>query len=156
MNKRMTFVGRLAMAVVLSVCFHRTAAAENGTVAASNVGVFDVDTLLLDYPLSAGQPMRTDQIARDSLSSMHLTQIRGAIESHRHLTHDENIWVIRGAGRLTIDGVKHKVSAGQVIHIPRGISHAFHNMGSKPTVVISVFSPGFDGKDRIYDNPPPR
>lgn len=119
-------------------------------------GLFDIDTLLLDHPLAADQVMRTDEIARDSLSSLHLTQIRGAIQSHKHLSHEENIWVIRGAGRLVVDGVKYKVSAGQVIHIPKGASHTFNNMGSKPAVVISVFAPAFDGKDRIYDNPPPR
>jgi mannose-6-phosphate isomerase-like protein (cupin superfamily) len=134
----------------------RGAAAEGGTAVTPGVGVFDVDSLLMDHSLAPDQPMRTDQISHDSLSSVHLTQIRGVVESHRHLGHDENIWVIRGAGRLVVDGVKYKVAAGQVIHIPKGISHSFHNMGSKPAVVISVFAPGFDGKDRIYDNPPPR
>ncbi|MBI5867754.1 MAG: cupin domain-containing protein [candidate division Zixibacteria bacterium] len=119
-------------------------------------GVYDIDTLLMDHPLAADQPTRTDEIKHDSLSSIHLTQIRGVIQSHRHLAHEENVWVIRGSGRLVVDGVKYKVAAGQVIHIPKGASHSFYNMGAKPAVVISVFAPGFDGKDRIYDNPPPR
>jgi len=156
MTRRMILPLRISMVVLLAACVRGTAGAESGAATASGVGVFDVDSLLMDYPLAADQPTRTDQIAHDSLSSVHLTQIRGAIESHRHLGHDENVWVIRGAGRLTVDGVKHKVAAGQVIHIPKGVSHSFHNMGSRPTVVISVFSPGFDGKDLIYDNPPPR
>lgn len=119
-------------------------------------GVYNIDSLLGEYPLPSEQQVRSDQIARDSLSSVQLTQVRGAVESHKHLSHDENIWVIRGAGRMIIEGVKYKVAAGQLIHIPRGTSHTFNNLGAAPCVVISVFSPGFDGKDRIYDNPAPR
>jgi len=156
MTKHMILLLRISMVVLLLAWVRGTMGAEGSPATAPGVGVFDVDSLLMDYPLATDQPMRTDQIAHDSLSSVHLTQIRGAIESHRHLGHDENVWVIRGAGRLIVNDVKHKVAAGQVIHIPKGVSHSFHNMGSRPAVVISVFSPGFDGKDRIYDNPPAR
>lgn len=156
MSRYTIFLLRILTMLLLVACVLGSAARASGPAAAPGVGIFDVDSLLMDYPLAPDQSMRTDQIAHDSLSSVHLTQIRGSIESHRHLSHDENVWVIRGAGRLTMDGVRHKVAAGQVIHIPKGVPHSFHNMGSHPTVVISIFSPGFDGKDRIYDNPPPR
>jgi len=155
MARYLLLLTRLPVWLLMVLCLCGTAAGGSAAVS-PGAGVFDVDSLLMENPLGADQPVRTDEISHDSLSSVHLTQIRGAIESHRHLNHDENVWVIRGAGRLVVDGVKHKVAAGQVIHIPRGISHSFHNMGAKPAVVISVFAPGFDGKDRIYDNPPPR
>lgn len=114
-------------------------------------GVFDIDSLLNEHQLVKGQDFRTDVIAWDSTSSVHLTQVESTVEMHHHVTHDENVWIIRGAGRLTLGDQKLKVKAGQVVHIPRGTSHAFHNLGSNPAVVISVFSPGFDGKDRIYE-----
>ena len=115
-------------------------------------GVYDIDSLLQEHPLAKGQASRSDVIAWDSSSSVHLTQVETAVESHHHAAHDENVWIIRGAGRLTMGDQKLKVKAGQVIHIPRGTSHAFNNMGSNPAVVISVFSPGFDSKDRIYED----
>jgi mannose-6-phosphate isomerase-like protein (cupin superfamily) len=155
MSKRANLGLKIAFILALVACspaFVNVAAAQT---APTSAGVFDVDSLLMAYPLAADQQLRSEQIAHDSLSSVQLTQIRGELESHRHLSHDENIWVIRGAGRLVLDGVKQKVTAGQMIHIPKGVSHSFHNMGSQPAVVISVFSPGFDGKDRIYDNPTP-
>ncbi len=114
--------------------------------------VYDIDSLLQAYPLDKGQPFRSDMIAWDSSSSVHLTQIDGGMESHHHAAHDETVWIIRGAGRLVLGEQKLKVKAGQMVRIPRGISHSFHNLGSNPAVVISVFSPGFDGKDRIYED----
>jgi mannose-6-phosphate isomerase-like protein (cupin superfamily) len=124
------------------------------TVGSTGAGVSDIDSLLAMYPLGDDQPFRSDVIAYDSASSMHLTQVQGVMESHRHLVHEENVWIIRGAGRLMLGGEKFRVKAGQVIHIPRNMPHTFHNLGSSPAVVISVFSPGFDGKDRVYDTTP--
>lgn len=114
-------------------------------------GVFNIDSLLTVYPLAADDEARSEEIAWDSVSSMHLTQVRGAVNSHHHVLHSENIWVVRGAGRLVLGDQKYRVMAGDVIHVPKGTSHSFHNLGAVPTVVISVFSPGFDGKDRVYD-----
>ena len=115
-------------------------------------GAYDIDSLLTEHQLIKGQAARTDVIAWDSTSSVHLTQIETSVEMHHHAKHDENVWIIRGAGRLTLGDQKMKVKAGQFIHIPRGTPHAFHNMGSNPAVVLSVFSPGFDCKDRIYED----
>lgn len=115
-------------------------------------GTYDIDSLLEAHQMVKGQAFRTDAIAWDSTSSVHLTQVESSVESHHHNSHDENVWIIRGAGRLTLGDKKLKVKAGQFVHIPRGTVHAFHNLGSNPAVVISVFSPGFDGKDRIYED----
>lgn len=121
--------------------------------AVSGPAVYNIDSLLEANQLVKGQPMRSDVIAWDSTSSVHLTQVETAVEAHHHNTHDENVWIIRGSGRLTLGEQKLKVKAGEFVHIPRGTVHAFHNLGSNPAVVISVFSPGFDSKDRTYEDP---
>jgi len=115
-------------------------------------GVFDVDSLLKVYPLGKDQASRSEEIAWDSVSSMHLIQIRDGVARHHHAYHSENFWVLRGAGRLVLAGRKYKVKAGDIVHVPKGTSHAFHNLGIVPAVIISVFSPGFDGKDRVFDD----
>jgi len=138
---------RFSFALILVLALAGAACAQT-----AGPGVYDIDSLLQEYSLAKGQASRSDVIAWDSTSSVHLTQVETAVESHHHNTHDENVWIIRGAGRLTMGDQKLKVKAGQVIHIPRGTSHAFHNMGSNPAVVISVFSPGFDSKDRVYED----
>ena len=120
------------------------------TATASGVAVADIDSLLTAYPLGE-DPWRTDVIAYDSASSIHLIQVGSLMESHRHQGHEENIWIVRGAGVLTVNGDKYRVKAGQVVHIPRNKVHAFRSLGSVAAVLVSVFSPGFDGKDQVYE-----
>lgn len=143
----MTRIHRFIIAGMALVCGLAASSAR-----AANPAVLNVDSLLSFYLLGDTQELRTDKIDGDSLSSVHLTQIRGGVEAQRHLNHQETVWVVRGAGRLTLDGEKYKVAAGTVVTIPPGTSHSFYNMGKIPAVVISVFSPGFDGKDRVYEN----
>jgi len=138
----------LAMAGLVGATPRVSAQTDKGPIPA----VYDIDSLLQQYPLDKGQEFRTDMIAWDSTSSVHLTQISGGMESQHHATHDETVWIIRGAGRLTLGEQKLKVKAGEFVRIPRGVSHSFHNLGSNPAVVINVYSPGFDGKDRIYED----
>ncbi len=140
----------LLLVILIAMTFTATAGAQS--TPAAGPGVYDIDSLLNEFQLAKGQPFRSDVIAWDSTSSVHLTQVETVVDMHHHVKHDENVWIIRGAGRLTLGDQKLKVKAGQFVHIPRGTSHAFHNLGSNPAVVISVFSPGFDGKDRIYED----
>lgn len=142
------FAAVLAFVVLLAGA--SAAWAQTGT---PGPGVYDIDSLLNEHQLVKGQAFRSDVIAWDSTSSVHLTQVETVVEMHHHAAHDENVWIVRGSGRLTLGDRKIKVKAGQMVHVPRGTPHAFHNMGSNPAVVISVFSPGFDGKDRIYTDP---
>jgi len=152
---RLRGVWRVAVLLWVALpLWYAGASAGTITVGSGGAGVSDVDSLLAMYPLDDNQPFRSDVIAYDSTSSMYLTQVQSAMESHRHLAHDENVWIIRGAGRLTLGGEKYRVKAGQVIHIPRNTPHAFHNLGSSPAVAVSVFSPGFDGKDTVSDPTP--
>ena len=116
-------------------------------------GVFNIDSLLEVYTLGEEQTVLSEEIAWDSISSLHLIQVRESVPAHHHARHSENFWVVRGAGQLTLAGRKYKIKAGDVVHVPQGTPHAFHNLGSVPAVIVSVFSPGYDGKDRVLDDP---
>jgi len=140
----------LAISFLGAIACVRVSAAETAKLTPT---VQNIDSLLSVYFLGDDQDFRSDMVASDSLSSVHLTQIRGALDSHRHVFHQETVWIIRGAGQLTLDGVKHKVAAGTLVTIPPDTPHSFYSLGKIPTVVISVFSPAFDGKDRVYENP---
>ncbi|MEW5702394.1 MAG: cupin domain-containing protein [Candidatus Zixiibacteriota bacterium] len=152
--RRQALCAAVVLSGVVSALLGSYSQAATVTVGSPGAAVVDIDSLLAMNPLGSDQPYRSDVIAWDSASSMHLTQVQGVMESHRHLNHEENVWIIRGAGRLTLGTEKIRVMAGQVIHIPRNTPHAFANLGSSPAVVISVFAPAFDGKDRVYDTTP--
>jgi mannose-6-phosphate isomerase-like protein (cupin superfamily) len=38
---------------------------------------------------------------------------------------------------------------GSVVFVPRGVAHAFTNAGPEPAVSYVVYSPPFDGTDRV-------
>ena len=97
-------------------------------------GVYSVDSLLDAYPIGKDEAMRSDEIGWDSLSSVHLIQIRDGVAMHHHAYHDVNVMIIRGAGRLILGTKKSKVKAGDIIHIPYGTPHSFHSLGSSPAV----------------------
>jgi len=139
----------LGAVIWVAVCF---GAPGNGAAQTHRPVVENIDSLLSIYYLTDDADSRSDKIADDSLQSVHLHQIRTGIESHKHARHAVTVWVIRGAGRLTIDGEERRVYAGTIVTIPPGTTHSFYSLGKKPAVLISVFSPAFDGKDRIYDN----
>ena len=119
---------------------------------AADPSILNIDSLLSVNLLGDTQELRSDKIEGDSLSSVHLVQVRGEIRAQSHLHHKQTVYLVRGAGRLTLGNQKYKVAAGEVITIPPGTPYSFYSMGKIPTVVISIFSPGFDGKDTVYEN----
>ena len=58
------------------------------------------------------------------------------------------IWSGRGRMRLGKETVI--VGEGSVLFIPRGTRHSFVPFGPDKAVALSIFSPAFDGKDRIF------
>lgn len=44
--------------------------------------------------------------------------------AHRHPHSEEVVYVVAGRGHVWIDGTRHPVSAGDVVHIPTGAAHA--------------------------------
>jgi quercetin dioxygenase-like cupin family protein len=63
------------------------------------------------------------------------------VAKHNHAASLEVIYILTGTGEFVLDGKKSNVKAGDVIHIPAGMNHAFHNTGSEPVDGIQVYSP---------------
>ncbi len=82
--------------------------------------------------------------------TLNLAQLNKVVKNHYHKDHDEVVYVIRGNGLVTIAGKDYRVSPGWAYLVPRGTFHRFVNLGPDASVVLSIFSPAFDGKDRIF------
>jgi quercetin dioxygenase-like cupin family protein len=52
---------------------------------------------------------------------------------HRHLAEDELLIVIAGRIELTLGGAWTPVPPGSVVFVPRGVAHAFRNVGDTPS-----------------------
>lgn len=80
-----------------------------------------------------------------------MVKIHTFVAPHKHLYHDEFFAVQKGSGTLLIKKDsqvnRHKVSAGTVFFIPKGVEHAYIP-DKDPTLGISVFSPQWKKMDR--------
>jgi quercetin dioxygenase-like cupin family protein len=113
-----------------------------------------LDKILADNPLPPGENIKVANLGRSQSASQHVVQIRDREVPHVHKVHDATVTMLRGEGYLILGKNRINLKAGDVVHIPRGVSHYFVNTASQPTVALAVYSPAFDGKDTYPVNLP--
>lgn len=90
------------------------------------------------------------KISSDSSSSTFAIWIKQKVKLHKHVYHTENVLIDKGFGEFQINDSIYKVAAGDWIVIPKNTWHGVV-VNSKSTMkVISVQSPEYFGKDRIF------
>lgn len=89
-------------------------------------------------------------LASDSLSSSFVIFIKKEVKKHKHATHTENVYILDGEGEILLGDKTFKVKKGDIIFIPMNTVHSLKVTSSIPVKVLSVQSPRFDGKDRIF------
>lgn len=104
---------------------------------------------------SIGQKTVSDNVYNkalfnDSLASSFVIVIKKGVKAHKHLQHSEHVAVLDGSGEMTLGEKKFEIKKGDVIFIPKNTVHAVKTTGKVPLKVLSVQSPNFDGKDRIF------
>ncbi|NNE07495.1 MAG: cupin domain-containing protein [Gemmatimonadetes bacterium] len=102
-----------------------------------------------DAPSDHGKPITALEIFRTPHSSGHALRVMTDVKPHYHESHEETVVVQSGGGVFDLGGVLHTLREGDVIVIPRKTVHSFSPGGGKPCTVLSIFTPPFDGKDRI-------
>jgi quercetin dioxygenase-like cupin family protein len=91
------------------------------------------------------------KIAEDDLHSTYIIWVKESVAEHYHASHTENIVVLEGKARMTLNDEEFTVKKGDFINIPEGTKHAVLEVIShKPLKVLSTQTPIFDGKDRIF------
>ncbi|MDH7500136.1 MAG: cupin domain-containing protein [candidate division NC10 bacterium] len=113
-------------------------------------GVIYLFEVLQKEKVDPGQAFRSTALLKGPNCSFHLGQLVTVVKSHYHQDRDEAVYLVRGNGLVTIAGKEYTVSPGYAYLVPKGTVHRFVNLGPDPAVVLSVFSPPFDGKDRIF------
>ena len=110
---------------------------------------FPLDELPAQVPLAEGQDFRVVELGRSEHTSHHVGAIRTAEPLHRHDRHDLLVVLVRGHGTQRVGDETRPVGEGSVLFVPRGAAHAFTNAGPDPAVAYLVYSPPFDGTDRV-------
>lgn len=73
-----------------------------------------------------------------------------SVKLHKHVFHTENIYVLGGKGEMIVGDQKFVIKKGDYFQIPKDTPHGLTVLSKKPMKVISVQSPEFHGKDRVF------
>ena len=73
----------------------------------------------------------------------------GRLSYQRHLQRAEHWFVLRGTGKLVLDGIESQVGPGVAIDIPLDTAHRIENPGTEPLVFIEVQHGSYFGEDNI-------
>ena len=108
-----------------------------------------LDALADRVQLADGSDFRAELVGRDEHQSHHVVAIRTGEVPHRHDEHDLLVILLRGHGEILIGLETQPVGAGSILYIPRHTRHAFTNRSDQPAIAYTVYTPAFDGKDRV-------
>ncbi|WDE13020.1 cupin domain-containing protein [Thalassomonas haliotis] len=89
-------------------------------------------------------------LGSDKHASEYLIFIKKRVAAHYHAGHTEIVYVLDGEGVMTLGEHKKQVKKGDYIRIPQGKIHAVEVTSKEPMKVLSVQTPEFKGKDRIF------
>ena len=68
---------------------------------------------------------------------------------HVHASEDEYWYVIEGTLRFRIGDELSEAPAGSFVFVPRGVPHAFQNIGTAPARILVIFTPS--GMEAFFD-----
>ena len=76
-----------------------------------------------------------EDVALDPAAWAHAVDIDGA-KPHYHKRSTELYYVLDGQGTVTLDGQRHEVRQGTIVHIPPGVVHGAH--GRMRVLVVGI------------------
>jgi mannose-6-phosphate isomerase-like protein (cupin superfamily) len=109
----------------------------------------DIDRLLAEHPLAPGENIGVIPLSRSTQATHALVQVHDREPLHYHADSDLTVFLLRGTGALHVGGRELPVRAGDVLHVPRGPTHAYINHGPEPGVALVVMSPPPGPRDRV-------
>ena len=91
------------------------------------------------------------QLFQDSVDcSSFLILIEKEVKKHKHLSHNEHVYVLEGRGKMFLGDESFSIRKGDLIFIPKNTFHSVKTTSKKPLKVISIQAPFFDGTDRVF------
>jgi mannose-6-phosphate isomerase-like protein (cupin superfamily) len=158
---------KFALLMILALCWASAVAwAASDTLDQSKTGstadpvdsfgtkftLVDINQFAKENPIDPMVGFLTRNAAMGRNGSVNLTQIEPGkhFGAHYHRERDEIDYIVKGQANMTIAGQTHLVKAGDLIYIPPMTVHDFAGVGDDNLELICIFSPPYDGKDRIY------
>lgn len=153
MSKRLPLLATaLLLAALAAFATTRTGGERSPAVLDAFLGgrlTLPLDELPERAALAPDQDFRVAELGRDAHTSQHVVAIRHAEVPHRHDRHELLVVMLRGHGRMRIGAETRAVGEGSILYVPRATVHAFTNESDEPAVAYALYSPAFDGEDRV-------
>ncbi|TSE11427.1 MULTISPECIES: cupin domain-containing protein [Aquimarina] len=90
------------------------------------------------------------KIFTDPHTSTFVIWIKNEVKPHQHLKHTEQVFILEGKANVWLNKEEIVVQAGDWITIPEKTIHAVKVISETPLKVISIQTPEFKGKDRVF------
>ena len=74
-----------------------------------------------------------------------------ATERHYHRLTEEIYFVVKGSGRLEVDGETQSVRPGDAVLIPPGAWHTLENNGTSELRILCCCSPAYSHEDTYFE-----
>lgn len=66
----------------------------------------------------------------------------GAVPLHVHRDNDEGFYVLEGTLLFQVGDSQYRLTAGSYAYGPRGVPHAYRNIGDGPARMLVIYTPG--------------
>lgn len=73
----------------------------------------------------------------------------GGPPPHIHHREDEAFWVLEGELEILVGEQKFRASTGSFVHLPKGILHAYENVGTQPARFLTLMVPA--GLEKFFE-----
>ncbi len=105
-----------------------------------------------DKPIDPKKGFNVTQVALGKNASVYLVQAApgSILKMHYHNYRDEIVYVTAGQAIFTVSGDNYTAKAGDLMYLPAMMLHRVVAAGNESLQMVSIFTPPFDGKDRIY------
>jgi mannose-6-phosphate isomerase-like protein (cupin superfamily) len=94
--------------------------------------------------------VHVQKIHTDSTQSTFIIWVKKSVKPHYHANHTEFLYILSGQAEMVLNDSTFQIEAGDYFIIPKGSVHSVQVKGSTPLKVISIQTPEFLGKDRIW------
>jgi len=91
---------------------------------------------------------RNSGIRNQSLAEATLP-VDAATQEHYHPKSEEIYYILRGTGRMKIEGELRDVGPLDAIAIPPGLKHKIWNTGAEPLVLLCCCAPAYEDSDTV-------
>ena len=91
---------------------------------------------------------RNSAIRNQSLAEA-IIAVGSATQEHYHPKAEEIYYIVRGTGRMKIEGELRDVGPLDAIAIPPGQKHKLWNTGSEPLVLLCCCAPCYEDSDTV-------